>query len=482
MRAIIKLLLSSMAAGMLALSINYQAMAQTTEASSIDDNRLLAIIKSSDKLTLQSLLADSNQGLTVNSADSKGRKLLRLAVEYKQLAMVKYLLAQGVDINQQSKDGQTALHVAAYSNDIRLVNFLLAQGADANIQNHYGETPLYSAAFYGYSAIALVMLKNGGKLNIKNKEGNLPLTHAPAQLVANINQYLGKAPSRKTNDNAEKKSTADSETASSANSTQEQADAEGNQLAVNISEEAQANNLVDKIFNLSVEHQFWQQQHFTDNKDWIARISTGKKKELQKLREILTASGVTLLGDDKANFAFNIRVGRGEILSPSPLASFIPAFENLEQNNLLVDLANKRANVALSNYLDLSDWQIEQEGEDSLNERQANKLKKLRAKNIETIQAVFFYDALALMLEQFRLNNIKHDLITQSLIIELQFYHQSFSQTLVTENISEQDAQSWIENSSDIEWDIIYTIDATGIKAADIIFRKDDEILQASIL
>lgn len=83
------------------------------------------------------------------------------AVEHRDQAEIRRLLAQRADVNAAQVDGTTALHWASYYNDLETAGRLLAAGANAKAANRYQVTPLSLACTNGNARMAAVLLKAG---------------------------------------------------------------------------------------------------------------------------------------------------------------------------------------------------------------------------------------------------------------------------------------------------------------------------------
>lgn len=88
--------------------------------------------------------------------------LLQMAVYYKDMPVIKALLAEGADASLQDSAGNTALHYATqgYSMDVNatlaVIDLLLEAGLPVNTRNTEGETPLTAA---GFTAMGGKMMK-----------------------------------------------------------------------------------------------------------------------------------------------------------------------------------------------------------------------------------------------------------------------------------------------------------------------------------
>ena len=71
---------------------------------------------------------------------------LARAVEDRDHARLRALLAEGADVNAAAPDGTTALHWAAHWSDREAARLLVRAGADVDAVNRYGATPLWLAA------------------------------------------------------------------------------------------------------------------------------------------------------------------------------------------------------------------------------------------------------------------------------------------------------------------------------------------------
>src|SRR6476619_2031619 len=88
-------------------------------------------------------------GLTVLTMSISGvvsfaaeRATLADAVEHRDQANVRSLLAAKVDVNAPQVDGTTALHWAAYNDDAATAALLVKAGANVNATNRFGVPPL----------------------------------------------------------------------------------------------------------------------------------------------------------------------------------------------------------------------------------------------------------------------------------------------------------------------------------------------------
>lgn len=97
------------------------------------------------------------------------------AMEERDQAAVRALLAERVDVNAASADGATALHWAAHWDDAVAAELLLRAGADANAANDHGVTPLSLACLNRSAKLVGMLLAAGAHPNAAQWTGETPL-------------------------------------------------------------------------------------------------------------------------------------------------------------------------------------------------------------------------------------------------------------------------------------------------------------------
>ena len=100
------------------------------------------------------------------------------AIERKNPAAVRALLAAGVDVNAPQADGMTPLHWAVYHDDGELAGRLAAAGAAVRTANRYGVTPLAIACANGSAAVVELLLGAGADPEAALPGGETPLMTA----------------------------------------------------------------------------------------------------------------------------------------------------------------------------------------------------------------------------------------------------------------------------------------------------------------
>jgi ankyrin repeat protein len=97
------------------------------------------------------------------------------AVQRRDTAAVRALLAKGADVNAAQGDGGTALHWAAHWDDPELVDALIRAGANVNAANDYGVTALTLACTNRSAAVVERLLAARANPNAAQITGVTPL-------------------------------------------------------------------------------------------------------------------------------------------------------------------------------------------------------------------------------------------------------------------------------------------------------------------
>ena len=99
------------------------------------------------------------------AAAGNGDAPVAQAVEDRDHARLRALLAQGADVNAPAPDGTTALHWAVHWNDAETAGLLVRAGADVEAANRYGATPLWLAAGRAEAELVGLLLDAGADPN-----------------------------------------------------------------------------------------------------------------------------------------------------------------------------------------------------------------------------------------------------------------------------------------------------------------------------
>jgi len=97
------------------------------------------------------------------------------AVQNRDAATVRTLIAQHAAVNTVQADGMTALIWAAHNDDVEMARLLIGAGANARVANRYGVTPLTEAALLGDAPLVELLLKAGADANTALPEGDTAL-------------------------------------------------------------------------------------------------------------------------------------------------------------------------------------------------------------------------------------------------------------------------------------------------------------------
>jgi hypothetical protein len=109
-------------------------------------------------------LIDAGANVNVHDESNNYGSLLCMAVDRKDLRLVKLLVENGANINDYNSTKATALYGAT---DIEIVKYLVENGADMNRPNDSGVLPLHHAVFDKNYEIATILLKSGSELTTK---------------------------------------------------------------------------------------------------------------------------------------------------------------------------------------------------------------------------------------------------------------------------------------------------------------------------
>ena len=120
--------------------------------------------------------------------DPQGSDIIKIAVDYGHLTILKSLVDQHIDFRGLDEYGRSLLHSASCLSIERdrseFVQFLVNIGIDVNSQSFSGDTPLHDASRMGHLDAVQALLDLGAKRSIKNKYGRSPLS------VAKLNGQL----------------------------------------------------------------------------------------------------------------------------------------------------------------------------------------------------------------------------------------------------------------------------------------------------
>ena len=135
---------------------------------------------------------DSNIDIN-HHIDGDGTPLI-IAVNNRNKALVKYLLARGADVNRESiKDGNPII-AAALRNDVDMVKYLYRHGAEIDAIVEFDETALISASRAGHFQVVKFLVEQGADVNLAVEAKTLKGTELRSPLngakTSEIRAYL----------------------------------------------------------------------------------------------------------------------------------------------------------------------------------------------------------------------------------------------------------------------------------------------------
>ena len=124
------------------------------------------------------------------------------AVQRRDEAAVRELLARSVDVDAPQADGATALAWAVHWDDLALTRRLIGAGADVNVATELGVTPLMLASTNGSAVMAEALITAGADpsvargsgdtaLMLAARSGSVPLVRALVEHGAEVNAATG---------------------------------------------------------------------------------------------------------------------------------------------------------------------------------------------------------------------------------------------------------------------------------------------------
>ncbi len=123
----------------------------------------------------------------------KGYDAIMLAIEIKNVDLLKILAENNVKLNEFKKDlGWYPIHAASALCHSEGVDFLLKNGNDVNALNKQGETPIVVAARANCLSAVVALKEAGGNFDIADKNGKLALDKVPKKHSEELKYFLEK--------------------------------------------------------------------------------------------------------------------------------------------------------------------------------------------------------------------------------------------------------------------------------------------------
>lgn len=166
------------------ISLLLQFHVDVNSKTSDGSTALMACSTRTDNLsvTVARMLISSNALL--EDHNNNGFTSLLIAVEHKNLDLVKYFISIGANIQHRTNFGNTALHFACMNDDWKMFNYLGNNNAHVDVTDNNGNTILHLAASNYTTYVAKrILLSTIGQLfaTVRNRFGQTPLHIACSQ-------------------------------------------------------------------------------------------------------------------------------------------------------------------------------------------------------------------------------------------------------------------------------------------------------------
>ncbi|XP_078602181.1 uncharacterized protein LOC144876588 [Branchiostoma floridae x Branchiostoma japonicum] len=131
------------------------------------------------------------QGVPIDTPDSKGCTPLILACQYGQTIVAAYLMSKGARLQMLDHEGDNALHWACFKGQAELVRLLIFSGFNPRQRDNYGQTPLHLACINGNLNIVKELVEEDDvEVDLEDKNGKTPLMLAIGRKHHSIEAYL----------------------------------------------------------------------------------------------------------------------------------------------------------------------------------------------------------------------------------------------------------------------------------------------------
>lgn len=153
---------------------------------------LFELIAQRENETVKNLI---NSGFNVNTKDDHNETALHVAVEHKNLEIVRLLIEKGANVNAQTKGKVTPiLRLDNYFEDkeaaLEILCLLILKGAKVNA-NPDKETPLMTACMENNIEAATVLLEAGANPNLKDEDGETALQKTNSDEIKQLLRKYG---------------------------------------------------------------------------------------------------------------------------------------------------------------------------------------------------------------------------------------------------------------------------------------------------
>jgi ankyrin repeat protein len=138
---------------------------------------IFSAVKYGNMRDLKKLIA---KGASIHETCSNGfgETPLQVAIHYKQVEIMVYLLDLKAIPNEKDWTGKSALMQACGTDNDQIINILIDRGADIEYSGYFGGTPLIQAVKYKNYIAAETLIKRKANVNFKTKFDDTPLSLA----------------------------------------------------------------------------------------------------------------------------------------------------------------------------------------------------------------------------------------------------------------------------------------------------------------
>lgn len=130
------------------------------------------------------------EGAEINARSASGKTALHIALEDRNLGLLKTLMPFGPDLDLKSPDGMAPLHSTVTMGWEEGTKLLLGYDLDINARNADGNTALHIACSAGHRGIAYELLKGGADVRVRDSDGKTALQLAVASRTRRLPELL----------------------------------------------------------------------------------------------------------------------------------------------------------------------------------------------------------------------------------------------------------------------------------------------------
>ncbi|RYP56235.1 hypothetical protein DL771_012022 [Monosporascus sp. 5C6A] len=124
--------------------------------------------------------SEKRSSCETKAAELRGRPVLHMAAERKNVSMASLTIEQGVPVNVRDDRGRSALHVAVGNGSYPIAEPLVRSGADVDHAGVSGQTPLHVASRLATVAVLELLIGETRDVDARDEEKSTALHHAVA--------------------------------------------------------------------------------------------------------------------------------------------------------------------------------------------------------------------------------------------------------------------------------------------------------------